>query len=162
TSGAAGGREAILRAGANAQNPELFSMHYQDAEITEVLDMLGHVAGVNILAGADESGTVPAANRQDVTSKEAQHASARSSGFTFERDGNFVFVMTQVEADTRARLKRKLITKIYRPHYISAQDLQMLIVPLQTKDVGQIAVTAPAELGISTDAESAGGDKLAQ
>lgn len=158
----AGSGEAILRAEANAQNPELFSMHFQDAEITEVLNMLGHLAGVNILAGQDVSGKVPAANLQNVTIEEALQSILRSSGFAFERDGNFVFVMTQAEAEARAQLKRKLITKIYRPHYISAQDLQMLIVPLQTKDVGQIAVTAPAEIGISTDAETAGGDQLAQ
>lgn len=157
-----GPKGPVLRAQSNEDNPERFSMQFQDAEITEVLAMLGELAGINILVGKDVTGKVPAANLQDVTIEQALEAILRSLGYVFERDGEFVFVMTAQEAQARKNLTRKLITKVYRPHYISVADLEALIIPLQTPEVGKIAKTTPSQVGIASSAESAGGDQLSQ
>ncbi len=86
-------------------------------------------------------------------------------GLAYEREENFIFVMTEAEQKNRRQLARKLITKVYRPSYyqlISVQDLQALITPLLTETVGKVAVTNSSDSGISTDNALASGDSLAQ
>ncbi len=62
-----GDRKAVLKTSPTQAGFERVSLQIQDADITEVLEMLGQTAGLNIIAGAGVSGTVPSANLQDVT-----------------------------------------------------------------------------------------------
>jgi len=52
-------------------------------------------------------------------------------------------------------------TRIYRPNYITAAELQTLIQPLLTEKIGVVSVSTPAEVGIPADDASAGGDAYA-
>ena len=159
-------KDRVLEAKPTDDDPESFDFQFQNVEINEALGMLGQLAGLNILVGKDVTGKVPAANFQSVGVEEALHAILKSLGYVFERDGDFIFVMTAVEQEARAKAEtqagRKVITKVYRPNYISAKEMQSLITPLLSEGIGQIAVTTPNEIGIAPNAESAGGDQLAQ
>ena len=93
----AGGRKAVLKASPTQAGSERFSLQIQNADITEVLEMLSQTAGLNILAGAGVSGTVPSANLQDVTVEQALGAILRSLGLAYEREEDFIFVMTEAE-----------------------------------------------------------------
>ncbi|MBW3543094.1 MAG: hypothetical protein KY476_22780 [Planctomycetes bacterium] len=151
----------VLHGEPNESDPDSFSIEVRDAELPRVLDMLSRLAGRNIMVGGNVTGKV-SANLQDVTIDEALDALVRTQGYVAEADGRFIYVMTPAEADVRRRLTRKLVTKIYRPHFISVKDLQALITPLMTPTVSKIAVTNPAETGIATDPTGAGGDAQAQ
>ncbi len=140
---------------------ERFSLKVHDTEMNQVLEMLGQMAGKNILAGTGISGKI-SANLNDVTVQEALEGLLRSHGYAFEERDNFIFVMTAEEAEQRRQRQRQIITKIYRPHYVSVKELQSLVTPLMTEGVGKIAVTAANEVGIPFDSASAGGDQLAQ
>ena len=140
---------------------ETFSLQIQDAEITQVLEMLGQMAGLNILAGRGVTGTV-SANLQNVTVNQALEGILRSLGLAFERDGDFIFVMTPAEQALRRQLGRKLVTKIYQPNYVSVRELQALVTPLLTEGAGKLAVTSPSGVGIASDPQQAGGDNLSQ
>ncbi|NOX56418.1 MAG: hypothetical protein GXP27_18630 [Planctomycetes bacterium] len=124
--------------------------------------MLGQLLGANILVTKSVQGTVPAVNLENVTIKEALDAIVRSMGYVYEQDGNFLYVLTDSEARARRMADRKIVTRVYRPNYISVADLQALITPILTQDIGKIAMTNPNESGIQTDSESAGGDRLSQ
>ena len=52
-------------------------------------------------------------------------------------------------------------TRVYRPNYVTAAELQTLITPLLTEKIGVVSVSTPAEAGIATNDSSAGGDKFA-
>jgi type IV pilus assembly protein PilQ len=162
-----GPKNPILKAepsqlsGPDATGVERFSLQIQDTEIAQVMDMLGQLSGENILLDKQVTGLV-SANLQDVAIEEALDAILRSLGYVYRREGRFIFIMTAQEAQSRDRLNRKIVTKIYRPNYISVAELQTLIAPLLTPTIGKIAVTNPPEAGIASDAESAGGDKLTQ
>jgi type IV pilus assembly protein PilQ len=151
----------VLKAEPATAGGERFSLQIQDAEIAQVLDMLGQLSGLNILVGKEVKGKVTA-NLQDVNIDEALDAILRTHGFVFERKDRFIFVLTAAEHAARQQLTRKIVTKVYRPHYISVKDLQALVTPLITPTIGKIAVTNPPEVGIATDAENAGGDRLTQ
>lgn len=153
--------DQVLKVEPSRLGGERFSLQIQDAQISHVMDMLGQLSGENILLGNSVEGLVTA-NLQDVTIEEALTAILRSRGYVYRRDGRFIFVMTAQEATVQERLARKLITKIYRPNYISVADLQTLITPLLTEGVSRIAVTSPPEVGIASDGATAGGDALTQ
>ena len=154
--------EAVLKAQPSSGDSEAFSLQIQDAEITQVLDMLGQLSGQNILVGRDVTGKV-SANLQEVTIDQALQGILRSLGYAYEHDGDFIYVMTPAEIEQRKLRGRKVVTKVYHPHYISVIDLKDLIIPLQTPaPIGKIAVTAPSEIGIANDKENAGGNRISQ
>lgn len=142
-------------------NDERFSIHVQEANLAEVLEMLGQLAGVNILSSRDVQGRV-SLNLQDVTVDRALDAILKAQGFTYERDGDFVYVRSLAEDSALKMANRKLITKVYQLHYVNANEVQKLIDPVLTKGVGRHAVTSPALSGIAPMPTSAGGDQLSQ
>ncbi len=137
------------------------SLTINNEGIGEVLSSLGQFSGLNILSGKGIEGTVTA-NLQNVTVEEALDAILRSNDLYYERDGDFIFVMTSTQMEARKNIKRKLVTRVFLPHYVKAATLLSLVSPMITKEVGFIAATDANEVGISRDAESAGGDNLSQ
>ncbi|MCH8828816.1 MAG: hypothetical protein IID45_04485 [Planctomycetes bacterium] len=141
---------------------ERFSLKIQQAEISEVMEMLAQMAKFNVFLGKNVTGTV-SANLRNVTVEEAISGILRSMDFVAERDGRFLFVMTAADAEKQRKSRRKIVSKIYRPHYISSADLQSLITPILTpKPIGKIAITNAGEMGLDTDSKKAGGNMLSQ
>ena len=157
------GREPSIRIiqGDPGVDDETFSIQVQEANLSEVLDMLGQLAGVNILASRDVEGRV-SLNLQDVTVNKALDAIVKSQGLVYEREGDFVYVRTAVEDATLKQASRKLITKVYQLQYINASEIQKLLDPVLTKGVGRQAVTSPSQSGIAATPTTAGGDGLSQ
>ncbi len=157
------GREGTIKIiqGDGDQEDEKFSLQVQDAELTQVLDMLGQLAGVNILPSADVQGRV-SLNLQDVTVDRALEAILKSRGFVHERENDFIYVRSAAEVAALKLQNRKVVTKVYQPNYISANELSKLVTPILTKGTGQVAVTTPPQVGIAKTPENAGGDGLAQ
>lgn len=140
---------------------ERYTLTIQDAEIGEVLEMLAGLSGQNIVKGRDVAGRV-SATLHDVSVDEALAAIVRSHGYAFERDDRIVYVSTPADLQTRQQLARRLVTKVFRPKYISAADLESILTPFITPEVGKIATTLTNESGLTTDGTSAGGDRLVQ
>ncbi|MDB5342653.1 MAG: type and secretion system protein [Schlesneria sp.] len=161
--GNVGGREPTIKIvqGEPGDADERFSIQVQDANLTEVLEMLGQLAGVNILASRDVQGRV-SLNLQDVNVDKALDAILRSQGYVHEREGDFIYVKSAAEATAMKQANRKLITKIYQLHYINASEIQKLITPILTPEIGRHAITSPAQSGIAPTSTDAGGDGLSQ
>lgn len=162
TSGAAGQEPSIrIVQGDMGDSDEKFSIQVQKANLTEVLEMLGQLAGFNVLASREVQGRI-SLNLQDVTVDRALDAILKSQGFVHERDGDIVYVRTAVEDAAIKAANRKLITKVYQLHYINANEVQKLLDPMLTKGVGRHAVTSPSLVGIAPTPTAAGGDGLSQ
>lgn len=154
-------KQPLLKVSPNHDANETFSLQIQDAEILQVLDMLGELSGKNILAGQGVVGTVTA-NLKNVTPEQALDAIIRSYDYASEKEGDFIYVMTQAEWERKKNSNRKVVTKLYSPFYISAKELQNLITPLLTENVGVVSLTTPSEVGITPDSSNAGGDSFTQ
>lgn len=142
------------------EGDDKLSIHIQDADIREVLDMLSEQGGMNILASSSVQGKVSASlNGVDIDT--ALSAILKSTGFTARREGNFVYVGTPKDFQTMDESVDKLSARIYRPNYVKASDLQVLIQPLLTPNIGFCSVTVPAQVGIAADDANAGGDAFA-
>lgn len=157
------GREPSIKIlqGEPGADDERFSIQVQDANLTEVLEMLGQLAGINILASRDVQGRI-SLNLQDVNVDKALDAILRSQGYVHEREGDFVYVRSAAEQTAMKQANRKLVTKIYQLHYINGAEIQRLITPILTPEVGRQAITSPAQTGIAPNSTDAGGDGLSQ
>jgi len=154
-------KQPVLKVSPDKNSKESFSLQIQDAEIMQVLDMLGELSGMNILASQGVTGTITA-NLKNVTPLQALDAILRSRDLTSEKEGEFIYVMTPAQLEQKKKSNRKVVTKLYTPFYVSAKELQQLITPILTENIGIVSLTTPSEVGISPDETSAGGDSFAQ
>tara|TARA_R110002111_G_scaffold255157_1_gene321273 strand:+ start:62638 stop:64983 length:2346 start_codon:yes stop_codon:yes gene_type:complete len=154
-------KQPLLKVSPNKDSSETFSLQIQDAELMQVLDMLGELSGMNILAGQGITGTITA-NLKNVTPAQALDAILRSRDLTSETEGSFIYVMTPAQLEQKKKSSRKVVTKLYSPFYVSAKELQNLITPILTENIGIVSLTTPSEIGITPDDTNAGGDSYAQ
>ena len=137
-----------------------FSIQISNAELREVLDFLSEQSGLNILAGTSVQGKV-SASLTGVDIHSALDAILKSTGYVARREGPFIYVGTADEFNLLEQSLDRVGTRVYRPNYVTAAELQKLIQPMLTEKVGVVSVSTQAEAGISSDAANAGGDKFA-
>ena len=122
--------------------------------------MLSEQGGLNILASNSVQGKVSASlNGVDVDT--ALSAILKSTGFVARREGKFIYVASPQDFLTMEQTVDRVGTRIYRPNYTKASELQALIQPLLTPSIGLASVTSPSEKGIASDGTQGGGDNYA-
>jgi type IV pilus assembly protein PilQ len=82
----------------------------------------------------------------------------RNAGYSWRREGSFIYVGTADDFKAGDLVNQRTATRLYRPNYTTAKELEQLITPLLTPEVGKIKSTSPAEQGIAPDSNAAGGD----
>ncbi len=140
---------------------ERVDIYARNEDLRDVLTMLGEQAGVNIVATRSVVGQVSVALNQ-VTVDTALQAILRSTGYISQRDENFIYVGTPADFLEIEQAHDAIATRIFRPNYISAAELKVLITPLLTPTIGRISVSTPAKIGIAPNDNEAGGDNLAE
>jgi type IV pilus assembly protein PilQ len=137
------------------------TIHSRDDDLRVLLEQLGEQAGLNIMAAESVQGTVTV-NLQDVNVDEALRAILKVSGFVSRREGNVVYIGTSADFANLERSLDRIGTRVYRPNYLNAKELQTLLTPLLTPSLGKISITTPSAVGIATDTAHAGGEAIAQ
>lgn len=135
-------------------------MSFRSEDLRKALEHLGQQGELNILTSSSVQGTVTATLR-DVNVDQALDAILRSTGFIAKRDGKFVYVGTPQEFEAMKTATDTIGTRVYRPNYVTAKELQTLITPLLSQGVGKSSVTTPSDVGIATNSSAAGGDNFA-
>lgn len=158
--GAAAARSSVERVGGSAGDDELLINIVPNSDIREVLDLLAEQGNLNILVSKGVQGTVSASLR-GVDVDTALDAILKSAGLVARREGKFVYVGTSQDLDEIEQAMDVLGTRVYRPNYVTADELKTLIEPLVTKDKGVVSVSSPAEVGIQSDTAMVGGNKYA-
>lgn len=136
------------------------NINIADKDIREVLQQLSKLGGLNILVSNSVEGKVSAVV-QNVDINAALDAILRSTGYVAERDGKFIYVGKPEDFIAMRTAADRVGTRIYRPNYITAKELQTFLTPLLSNGVGKISVTSPATVGIAVDTSGAGGDNFA-
>jgi len=144
----------------NGEGDDDLEIDIQDENLLAVLESLGKLGNLNILASESVRGSVTASLR-GVSVESALDAILKSTGYVTKRDGRFVYVGTPADFDKLEQSLDKVTTRVYRPNYVTAAELQTLIQPLLTTDVGTVSVSSPSEVGIQADATNVGGDAFA-
>ena len=136
------------------------SIMIQGEDIRRVMELLSEQGGLNILTSKNVTGTV-SASLKHVSVETALDAILKSTGYIWHRDGQFIYVGTAEDFTAMRRAEDHIGTRLYRPNYVKAADLQTLITPLLTTGVGTISVSVASEVGIASDGTNAGGDAFA-
>lgn len=137
-------------------------INIQDEDLRRVLAQFSEQSGMNILAGPSVQGTV-SCSLHDVTLDEALGAILKSTGYVSKRRGDFVYVGGPQDFEMIEQNAEQIGVRIYRPNYVSAKDLEVLIMPLLSKaPVGRISVSAPSEVGIAPNQMNAGGYSMTE
>ena len=138
----------------------LISLNAQNTDIRHVLELLAQDGGLNILASSSVQGMVTA-SLTDVDLDTALAAILKSTGFVARREGNIIYVGKPADMESMDQTVDRISTRVYRPNYIKAADLQAQITPLLSKTVGTSTVSAAAEVDIPSDQNKTGGNNFA-
>jgi type IV pilus assembly protein PilQ len=122
--------------------------------------MIAEQAGLNVVASKSVKGNVTA-SLTHVDIDAALEAILRSEGLHARREGTFLYVGTPEDFQRMENTLDKVATRIYRPNYVTAAELQSLITPMLTVAIGSISVSTPAEVGMTAGMSGAGGDNFA-
>ncbi len=143
--------------------PDTFNIHVKGADLRGVLQLLSTQGKRNIIATEEIQGTV-SVDLYDVTFEEALDAVMKSSGFRYEIKDGFVYVYTSEQyAAIQAAEREKnnpIEVKVYRLHYITANDARDLVSPVLSEE-GSITVSPASATGISSPTSNAGGNAYA-
>ncbi|MGB6043038.1 MAG: secretin and TonB N-terminal domain-containing protein [Pirellulales bacterium] len=142
------------------EGDDRLSLQLKDTDIREVLELLSRGSGRNIMATKVVTGTV-SATLQGVTFETALRAILKTTGYVARQEGGIIYVGTPEELQSAPPAPEPINTRIYRPNYIRASDLQTLITPLLSPGLGTVSVSEPAENGIAANSTGAGGDNYA-
>jgi type IV pilus assembly protein PilQ len=152
--------QAAVKPGVVSEGDGQLHMQFPDKDIREVLDALSVYGDLSILTTPSVQGKVSATfSGTDVES--ALDTLLKSNGYVARRDGDFIYVGKPEDFDSLEQALDTVGTRVYRPNYVKASELQALIEPLVTPEVGVVAVSSPAEVGLASDATKAGGDAYA-
>lgn len=137
----------------------LLTLNLRNSDLRQVLDLLSEQHGLNIVASPTVQGAVTA-RLSNVSADAALDAVLKATGFVARREGNVIYVATPDEFLVIDHAHDRLNTRVYRPNYITAAEMQQLLTPLMTPDVGVVSVSTPAQVGIPSDNIQAGGDSF--
>lgn len=151
---------SIERVGGDGSGNDKLMINIQDENIRSVLEAFSAQGDLNILASPSVQGTVSAV-LSNVDIETALDAILKSTGYISRHEGDFIYVGSPEDFQKLDQTIDEIGTRMYRPNYVAAAELQNLIEPLLTPGLGKISVTTPSETGIATDADQAGGDSFA-
>lgn len=106
---------------ATSDGAGLISVDFKDADIRQVLRIISLKSGVDIVAGADVEGLVTI-KLTNVPWEEALDIILRTYGFTYERKGKIVRVLTKESLESEV-----LSTEVFALNYASAKDVPAII-----------------------------------
>lgn len=144
----------------DARDHTKLSINTQNTDIRDVLELLSQDYGLNILASKSVTGTVTA-SLAGVDLETMLGAILKSTGYVARRDGDIIYVGTPADFAAMDQTEDRVLTRVYRPNYIKAADLQGLFTSLLSPDVGKVTVSSPAEIDIPADHNKTGGNNLA-
>ncbi len=136
------------------------SIHIQDSDLRDVLQLLSEQGGLNILPSPAVQGKV-SASLSGVDIDTALAAILRSTGYVAKHEGKFIYVGKPKDFKAMDQSQDHIGTRVYHLNYVRASDINSLVTPLLTPEIGTISVTAPANEGIAADDSKAGGDQFA-
>jgi len=135
------------------------SINIQNTDIRSVLEMISRETGLNIIASRKVAGTVTA-NLNGVDLETALAAILKSTGFAAAREGNILYIGEPADLQLMNQSQDRINTRIYRPNYVKAADLQVLFTPLISTE-GKITVSSPSMIDIPADQNKTGGNAFA-
>ena len=88
----------------------------------------------------------------------ALDAILHANGYAYREKGSFIYVYTTKEIADLEKAEKQMKTEVFRTYYMPAADAATMIKPVLSASGGQVAVSAPAKVGINSAPNGGGGD----
>ena len=146
----------------NNGDEQTVALHFDDLEIRKALELLSRQGSLNILVSPKVTGNVTA-NIEGLTLEQALNAILKLCGLVANRENNLIYVYTPEELRQldNQNTDDKIGTRVYLLDHLRAEDLQTMIQPFLTKEIGKVTTTPASDVGIESDRDKVGGDSLA-
>jgi len=116
------------------------NMQLHEADLGEVLTIIGEHFHQNIVAGRGVTGRVTA-TLTEAELDEALDVVLRSDDFVTRTTNNAIVVLTRSDALSRDQQLKPLTTRLYVARYLNANDLRQLVTPFLTPGWGRATTT---------------------
>ncbi|MFQ5422697.1 MAG: secretin N-terminal domain-containing protein [Phycisphaerae bacterium] len=123
------------------------TLHLVDMPLADALRLLSEPAKRNIILADGATGSV-SVSMYDVAFEEALDAILASNGLGYRVDGAFIYVHPREELAKIEQASHPVASRVFRLTYMNAASAKELIEPLLTPQVGRLALTPPASVGL--------------
>jgi type IV pilus secretin PilQ/predicted competence protein len=143
----------------------LVTMHTNELDVRQLLELLSRRSGMNILVSPKVTGTITA-NFEGVTVEAVLQAIIKLANLKDKVEGkiHYIYTKDEVQDDEEFTKKERILTKVYKLSYVRADEILGVIRPFLSREVGQkrISVTPSYRFGISESATfvSGGGQAM--
>ncbi len=133
----------------------LVTMHVNELDVRQLLELLSRRSGLNILVSPKVSGTITA-NFENTSVEKVLKAVIKLANLIEKTEGTIHFLYTRGEIDEDAEItkRERILTRVYRLNYVRSDELLTMIRPFLSPDVGQkrVSVTPSYKFGIGESA----------
>jgi general secretion pathway protein D len=146
-------------------NNGLVTMHTNELDVRQLLELLSRRSGMNILVSPKVAGTITA-NFEGVTVQKVLESIIKLADLVDKQEGSIHYIYTKGERQETEEFtkKERILTKVYRLSYLRADEVLGVIRPFLSREVGQrrMSVTPSYRFGISESATfvSGGGQAM--
>jgi type IV pilus secretin PilQ/predicted competence protein len=135
----------------------LVSIHYDNVDIRQVLEIFGRREKLNLLVSSGVTGSITI-DLDGVTRQQALEAILALGGLTAQRSNGLTYIYTTAEFKALNLARRKVVTRVYRLNYVRAGDILQMIQPfVSPPPIGKMTITPESIEGIDENANFAAG-----
>jgi type II secretory pathway component GspD/PulD (secretin)/nucleoid-associated protein YgaU len=138
----------------------MITLHTDELDVRQLLELMSRQNGLNILASPKVSGKITA-NFEKISADELVKSVLRLANLVEKVEGNvhFIYAKEEIRDETETKMKEKIVTKVYRLNYIRADEMMVMISPFLSADVGRkrFSTTANYPFGVSEASTLASG-----
>jgi general secretion pathway protein D len=133
----------------------LVTMHVNELDVRQLLELLSRRSGLNILVSPKVSGTITA-NFEGTTVDAVLKAVIKLANLVEKTEGPIHYLYTKGELDDDAEItkREKILTRVYKLNYVRSDELLTMIRPFLSEEVGRkrVSVTPSYRFGIGESA----------
>ncbi|MGC8639340.1 MAG: hypothetical protein ACP5XB_05610 [Isosphaeraceae bacterium] len=133
-------------------NQGMITLHTDELDVRQLLELLSRQSGLNILVSPTVSGNITA-NFEKISPDQLLQSVLKLAHLVDKVEGNVHFIYSEddLKDQSETKMKEKIVTKVYRLNYIRADEMMVMITPFLSQDVGRkrFATTANYLFGVS-------------
>jgi general secretion pathway protein D len=133
----------------------LVTMHVNELDVRQLLELLSRRSGLNILVSPRVSGVITA-NFESATLDTVLKSVIKLANLVEKSEGSIHYLYTKGEMDDDAEIAKRdrILTRVYKLNYVRSDEMLAMIRPFLSADVGQkrVSVTPSYRFGIGESA----------
>ncbi len=141
----------------------LVTLHTNELDVRQLLELLSRRGGLNILISPKVSGTITA-NFEKIALEDLLKSVLKLADLVEKTEGDirFIYSREELKDDAENKKKERIITKVYRLNYVRADELMVMLTPFLSEDVGRkrFATTPNYQFGVSEASTLATGGSM--